>query len=86
MHKLGVAEQGWIEHADDTETCLLDVPRWDFNWQLTYVFEEPVIIQPDDRIGMRCTYDSTSVTETTNWGDGTGDEMCLMTMFASVAD
>ncbi len=86
MHKLGVSEQGWIEHADGSETCLLDVPRWDFNWQLTYVFEEPVIISPEDRIGMRCTYDSTSVTETTTWGDGTGDEMCLMTMFVSVAD
>ena len=84
MHKLGVAEQGWIEHDDDTETCLLDVPRWDFNWQLTYVFEEPVVIAPDDRIGMRCTYDSTSVSETTTWGDGTQDEMCLMTMFVSL--
>ena len=86
MHKLGLAQQGWIEHADDTETCLIDVPLWDFNWQLTYVFEEPVIIEPDDRIGMRCTYDSTSVSETTRWGEGTSDEMCIMAMFVSLGE
>ena len=40
-------------------------------------------MQPDDMFVELC-FDSTDQTGTTYFGDGTGDEMCLMTVFASV--
>ena len=62
----------------------MDVPYYDFNWQRVYTYSETVTLQPDDLFELNCTYDSTSQSETVQWGDGTGDEMCLMTVFASL--
>ena len=84
MHKLGKSEYGKVIRTDGSEECLMDVPRWDFNWQLMYMFETPVVMQPDDRLHMECVFDSTSQTSTVSWGDGTNDEMCLFGVFATV--
>ena len=83
MHKLGKSEKATLRHANGDTTCLIDVPRWDFNWQLAYTFEEPIYLDPTDRLQMECVYDSTGVDQTTYWGDGTNDEMCLLTMFTT---
>ena len=84
MHTIGKSLEAKLIHADGSETCLLDVPRWDFNWQFDYAFEEPITITGDDAISLTCTYDSTDRDTTTRWGDGTGDEMCLTTMFITL--
>lgn len=84
MHKLGRASSSKLIHPDGTETCLIDVPSYDFNWQRAYTYTNPVTIKPADRMELSCIFDSTSTEETTSWGDGTGDEMCLMTMFTYV--
>ena len=84
MHKLGRAGSSKLIHEDGSETCLIDVPAYDFNWQRAYTYADPVIIEPDDRMELNCIFDSTSADSTTYWGDGTGDEMCLMTMFTYV--
>lgn len=86
MHKIGTSEYASLIEPNGEETCLIDVPRWDFNWQLSYSFEQSMILQPDDRIFMECVFDSTGVSGTTYWGDGTGDEMCLLGVFYSVVD
>ena len=38
------ARQGFhtLVYPDGTSKLLLSVPKWDFNWQLTYVFKEEV--------------------------------------------
>ena len=86
MHKLGSSEYASVIAPDGEETCLIDVPNWDFNWQLSYTFENSKILNPDDRVFLECTFDSTGIAGTTYWGDGTGDEMCLIGMFYSIAD
>jgi len=86
MHKLGKSEYGKVVRADGSEECLMDVPRWDFNWQLMYMFEDPVVMQPDDKIHMECVFDSSDESSTVYWGDGTNDEMCLFGVFAIVGD
>ena len=81
MHSIGTSLRADIEYQDADTECLVDVPRWDFNWQFAYELEEPMPMSARDRLNMRCNYDSSDRTEATYWGDGTGDEMCLITMY-----
>jgi mono/diheme cytochrome c family protein len=70
MHYVGVDMK--IEHtfsntsADDRE-CLLQTPRWDFNWQRMYNYDVPIddmpTIRPGDELIMRCTYDNSMENE-----------------------
>ena len=83
LHKMGIASSATILREDGTSSCLIDVPYYDFNWQRVYTLREPIVLQPDDRLEIECVYDSTGQESTTYWGDGTNDEMCLMTVFAT---
>ena len=80
MHTLGETGRMFIEHADGTETCLLDVPEWDFDWQGSYRLAESVDVVGGDRVVIECSWDNPTDKDI-YWGDGTGDEMCLGTMF-----
>jgi hypothetical protein len=80
MHQLGmrgrlelVREIGGIDYT----TCLLDIPRWDFDWQLFYTLDRPIAMAEGDAIRLTCVYDTRSRDDTTVWGLGTEDEMCL---------
>jgi hypothetical protein len=76
MHQLGRAGRLWVEHADGTEDCLLEVDDYDFDWQRPYQLAEPVQVDPGDTLHLSCTWDNPT-DDTVQWGDGTGDEMCL---------
>ena len=47
-----------IIKADGTESCLIDVPHYDFNWQRTYAFAEPINVPAGTRIVHRTVYDN----------------------------
>lgn len=62
MHKVAVdLKASFVSGADDT--CLLQTPAWDFNWQRSYVYDTPIEAAPrvvtGDRVRVRCTYDNT---------------------------
>ena len=57
-------------------TCLVDVPSWDFNWQQLYQFTTPLALKPGVRLRLSCTWDNPS-DKVVRWGEGTDDEMCL---------
>ncbi len=80
MHTQGRSARLAIRHADGSESCLLDIPRWDFEWQRPYVLKEPLLVEPGDAIELECTWDNPGGTDLA-WGDGTNDEMCLGTMY-----
>lgn len=82
MHTRGKHAETRIERADGTSECLLDIPAWDFHWQGQYVFETPRHISPGDRIHLGCTWDNPTDQEI-NWGEGTGDEMCLSAFYVT---
>lgn len=84
LHKLGVAGSARLIREDGTESCLVDVPHYDFNWQRTYTYETPIRMEPNDQFELTCTFDSSDKDSMTYWGDGTNDEMCLMTIFATL--
>lgn len=85
MHELGSKYRLERINGDQSE-CLIDVPRWDFNWQLGYFLDEPVVVQPTDSLRTTCTFDSRSRTEVTHFGEDTTDEMCLGLVFATLAN
>lgn len=57
-------------------TCLVNVPSWDFNWQQLYQFTTPVPLKAGTRLRLSCTWDNAS-DKVVRWGEGTEDEMCL---------
>lgn len=82
MHQLGAS--GRLELVRDGETrCLLSIPRWDFDWQLFYMLDEPIALSPGDQLRLTCTYDTRSQTQTVRWGTSTDDEMCIGYTYAT---
>lgn len=68
MHYVGVDMQIDLTHAnpvgDEPETeCLLQTPRWDFDWQRFYAYDAPigagVEVRDGDVLKLRCEYDNT---------------------------
>lgn len=84
MHKLGTRGEQRIDRADGSTTCLLQLPRWDFDWQQIYRFAEPIRFEPGDDLHLGCEWDNRAG-EATNWGEGTGDEMCLGVYYITAA-
>jgi hypothetical protein len=77
MHTRGIRARLEIQHADGTNECMLDIPKWDFHWQGAYGFVQPKTYQPDDTLYLECHFDNSNSTIDRNWGEGTDDEMCL---------
>ena len=81
MHTFGQTARLSVKQSDGTEVCLLDIADWDFNWQRTYVLAEPLSVEKPT-ITVECSWDNPT-DEDLDWGEGTGDEMCLGTMLFS---
>lgn len=86
-HLRGRSWRFWLHTPDGTRTELLSVPRFDFDWQLHYVFKEPIAAPAGSRLEGTATFDNSTgnvsnpdPTATVRWGPLTVDEM----MFASV--
>jgi hypothetical protein len=76
MHTRGTHAETHIERQDGTKECMLDIPKWNFHWQGNYDFKAPKVYQPGDKLSLECHWNNTDATDL-NWGEGTGDEMCL---------
>lgn len=81
MHLRGKAARYELVSEGKT-TTLLDVPRYDFNWQLLYRFRDPLPVQAGDTIRFTSWYDNSDKnpanpdpTKTVVWGAQTYDEM-----------
>lgn len=84
MHEIGTKYRLERVRAGEV-SCMMNVKRWDFNWQLGYFLDEPIRILPTDVLRTTCTFDSRSRTETTVFGEDTSDEMCLAAIFVTRA-
>jgi len=78
MHTRGSSARMFIERRTGAQECMLDIPRWDFHWQRRYPFAQPKVLKPGDRIALECHWDNSQPgAQALEWGEGTGDEMCL---------
>jgi hypothetical protein len=73
-----------VSRSDDKETILLDVPRYDFNWQHVYEFAEPLPLRSIGSLQFRATFDNSKSnpvnpdpTQHVTWGDQTWEEMAV---------
>jgi len=71
-----------LELPDGTTRPLLSVPRYDFNWQTYYLFNEPLVIPQGAKIRSTAWYDNSAAnrnnpdpTVNVKWGDQTWEEM-----------
>ncbi len=84
MHLRGKACKYEVTRSDGKTTTLLDIPRYDFNWQLLYRYFEPLSLHAGDTIRFTVWYDNSDKnpanpdpTKTVRWGAQTFDEMHL---------
>jgi hypothetical protein len=63
-------------------TCLVDVPSWDFHWQQSYFFSTPQPLAVGTQLSLSCTWDNPTGTAVT-WGEKTTDEMCLNYLYVT---
>lgn len=84
MHTLGRSIRLDINRGGTTPECMIDVPRWDFHWQMAYWATEPIRVSPEDSVTITCTFDTRSRETTTTFGEGTQDEMCLAFVYATL--
>lgn len=63
-------------------TCLVDIPAWDFHWQQAYFFSTPQPLAVGTQLSLSCTWDNPTATVVT-WGEKTTDEMCLNYFYAT---
>jgi thiol-disulfide isomerase/thioredoxin/mono/diheme cytochrome c family protein len=83
-HLRGKAARYDLRQPDGTTATLLDVPRYDFNWQLVYRYAEPVSVPRGSTLTYTAWYDNSEKnpanpdpTRIVGWGPQTADEMHL---------
>jgi uncharacterized protein (TIGR03437 family) len=68
-----------------TPDCLINIDDWNFNWQGTYLYKNPVILSGGMQLKLTCNFDNSadnplnpnSPPKTVRWGEATTDEMAL---------
>jgi len=84
MHLRGKAFKYELELTDGTRQTILNVPRYDFNWQTNYLLAEPLKIPAGARLLCTAVFDNSKnnpanpdPSKTITWGDQSWDEMML---------
>ena len=93
MHVRGKAFRYTAVFPDGQREILLDVPRYDFNWQNTYELAEPRRMPKGTQMHCEAWYDNSANNpanpdpkKTVRWGDQTWEEMMIGYFSASRAD
>ena len=92
MHVRG-KDMTYIAHyPDGRDETLLSVPKYDFNWQITYELAEPKVLPKGTTIEVIAHYDNSPAnkfnpdpTQAVRWGDQTWEEM-MIGFFATVRE
>ena len=85
MHLLGTSIRVELNPGTTRRSVLLDIPRWDFHWQSSYLLAKPIVVGPGDVVRVTCRHDAGKRKALRPkvgpryilWGEGTTDEMCL---------
>jgi hypothetical protein len=93
-HKLARTLEAGVMHADGAMEPLVRIPRWDFDWQREYVLAKSTFVAPGDELSIACSWSNTPddqpfvdgiqlAPHDVTWGEGTEDEMCTVTLYAT---
>lgn len=90
MHYRGKSFRFTAKYPDGSSEILLDVPRYDFNWQNEYSLAEPKRVAEGTEILLEARYDNSAdnllnpdPSKAVHWGDQTWEEMMIGTMATS---
>ncbi len=99
MHLAGTSIRMRTDNGDGEETCLVNVPRYDYNWQQMYQYDAPVdtlpVLSEGSRLTVECTYNNSEsnimlekylggpVEEGVVLGRETHQEMCIVAVGVS---
>ena len=94
MHTLGREIRMDKVSSSDESTPMIYIQDWDFDWQDTYTYVNPVPLNLDDRLVVSAIYDNSannprnpnSPPIAVGWGEGTSDEMCIVFFTVNVPD
>jgi len=81
-HYRGASSDLWIRYPDGKEKLLLSLPRYDFSWQRSYTFAEPIKVPAGSKLIAHFIYDNSKrnpnnpdPSKTVVWGDQSWEEM-----------
>ena len=84
MHLRGKAFRYEAVYPDDRREILLNVPAYDFNWQLSYQLAEPRLLPKGTRVVCTAHYDNSAENRANpdpdvevHWGEQSWDEMMI---------
>jgi mono/diheme cytochrome c family protein len=84
MHLRGKDFEYKVKYPDGKTETLLSIPRYDFNWQLAYRVQEPLLLPKGTTIHCTAHFDNSKAnkanpdpTKEVTWGDQTWEEMMI---------
>jgi len=84
MHMRGKAFRYELNYPDGKKEILLDVPRYDFNWQNWFKLAQPLVIPAGAEMVCTAHYDNSEAnlcnpdpSKPVRWGDQTWEEMMI---------
>jgi mono/diheme cytochrome c family protein len=85
MHLLGREMTVSATLPDASTKKMVHVPNWDFNWQTTYAFQQPIALPTGSKVEVAARYDNSTANpinpssppKEVRWGEETTDEMCI---------
>ena len=93
MHYRGKRMSFHVRLPDGTEQDLLSVPNYNFNWQRTYVLDEPLQLPAESTLVIRNAWDNSALnphnpdpSKKVRWGDQSFEEMFFATYQFTVND
>ena len=89
MHTLGKTFRFTLDPDTPKPTVLLDIPVWNFDWQMNYELKTPIHVQAGQTVRMECSWDRSldpnRPPKYIVFAEGTEDEMCFGT-YALIPD
>jgi hypothetical protein len=88
-HMIAKHMNATLSRSGGKSECLTDIPDWSFEWQLDYIFKDPLPLQAGDVVNATCDYDNGPNHQptvdgvkrqqaiTVTMGEGSVNEMCL---------
>ena len=91
MHLRGKSMKWWVTYPDGREEVILDVPNFDFNWQIQYELARPLRVPAGSKITNVAIYDNSpnnrwnpAPEKEVYWSEQSWDEMYQPTTQFSV--
>ncbi|MCE9564137.1 MAG: redoxin domain-containing protein [Planctomycetes bacterium] len=86
MHLLGKSVSVIMTQPGEKPVVLIDIPAWDYRWQETYWFKEPILAKAGTKLEVRAIYDNsaenpnnpTKPPRNVSYGEETTDEMLFV--------